>query len=567
MLSLHADEPGGIQGRGSNAPARLAVERRTLGVTLSDNRRTPARTTRLLPILAVCLAASLPYVSSTGNYFVNDDFGVVQLLSQKPPLYFPTWFVTSWMDDIWGATQDEIRPFPAVTYQLAAFWGPTSTLANHVMNVAVHAANALLVLAIARTVAGVGVVASTCAALVFAVLPLHAESVVWITGRVDTIPAVFFLGSFLTYALWRRGDVKATRLYLCSLLLFFCALFSKQNTIIMVATLVLYDFVAERRPIRASWSWLALYVPFAALTIGYLLLRYVLFGEAVREGHLTADGLAASRIFVGKHFQRMFFGGEVSRYPFGYIVALLVTTLSWFLVRSSVDANLRHGSAKVLYFGPCWWCLNLAPLVVVGYESTRHVYLASVGWAVVVGLVFHALWQQRPAAFRYATLAASAGLFVFYTVGLHAAVADWKVRARVSQKVVADLEREALAAPEGSLLIVGAPVRSWEWALPFAAQPPFTRMDLAERVSIVSPVLIDCCRDQWLTRTQRIIQAWSQRPSAPLVVLTWDGGTGAYSRLTDREDPELRSQVVALIDAATLEALDRAMFTILRRLQ
>ena len=182
-------------------------------------------------------------------------------------------------------------------------------------NIAFHAANALLVLAIARAVAGLSVIAATFAALVFAVLPLHAESVAWITGRVDTIPALFFLGSFLAYALWRRGEEKSTRLYLCSLLLFFCALFSKQNTIIMVATLFLYDLVAERRPIRASWSWLAPYVPFAALTIAYLLLRYVLFGEVAREGQLTADGLGVSRIFVGKHFQRMFFGGEVSRYP------------------------------------------------------------------------------------------------------------------------------------------------------------------------------------------------------------------------------------------------------------
>lgn len=527
----------------------------------------PSSMTRLLPVLAICLAASLPYVSSAGNYFVNDDFGVVQLLSQKPPLYFPRWFVTSWMDDIWGATQDEIRPFPALTYQLAAIGGATSPLANHVMNVAFHAANALLVLAIARTVAGLSVIASTYAAIVFAVFPLHAESVVWITGRVDTIPAVFFLGSFLTYAQWRRGEEKSTRLYLCSLFLFFCALFSKQNTIVMVATLFLYDRVAERRPIRASWSWLAPYVPFAVLTIAYLLLRYALFGEFAREGQLTADSLAVSRIFIGKHFQRMFFGGEVSRYPFGYISALLVTALAGFLLRSSDAANLRHGPAKVLYFGPCWWFLNLAPLVVVGYESTRHVYLASVGWAVVVGLVFHAIWHQRHVAFRYATLVVSAGLFVFYSVGLHAEVEDWNVRARVSQKVVADLEREALATPEGSLLIVGAPVRSWEWALPFAAEPPFTRTDLAERVSIVSPVLIDCCRDQWMARTRRIVQSWSQRTSGPLVALRWDAGTGAYSRLTDREDPALRSQVKALLDADSFESLDRAMLTILRRVQ
>ena len=126
----------------------------------------------------------------------------------------------------------------------------------------------------------------------FAILPLHAESVVWITGRVDTIPALFFLGSFLAYAQWRRGEGDRRGSTCCSLALFFCALFSKQNTIVMVATLVLYDLVAERRPIRVSWSWLAPYGPFAALTVAYLLLRYMLFGEVAREGQLTAEGLA-----------------------------------------------------------------------------------------------------------------------------------------------------------------------------------------------------------------------------------------------------------------------------------
>jgi len=528
--------------------------------------RLQSATKRLLAVLAICLAASLPYMSSVDNYFVNEDFGVVSLLSQKPLLYFPRWFVTSWMDDIWGATQDEIRPFPAVTYQLAALWGATSPLANHVTNIAFHAANALLVLAIARAVVGVSFLASTYAALVFAILPLHAESVAWITGRVDTMPALFFLGSFLAYAHWRRGDAKSWRLYLCSIVLFFCALFTKQNTIVMVGTLFLYDLVAERRPIRASWSWLAPYVPFAVVTVAYLLLRYVLFDQIAREEHLTADGLALSRIFVGKHFLRMFFGGEVARYPGGYIAALLLPVCAWFLMRSSGAANLRNAPAMVLYFGPCWWFLCLAPLAVVGYESTRHVYLASVGWAIILGLVLHASWHVRHAAFRYGTMVASAGLLVFYTVGLQAEVAEWNLRSRVSQKVVTDLEREALATPEGSLLIVGAPARSWEWSLPFAAQRPFTRTDLTERVAIVSPVLIDCCRDQWAERTRRIVRTWSQRASAPLVALRWDARTGTYSRLTDREDAALRSQVMALLEADTSETLDRAMLTILRRI-
>lgn len=521
-------------------------------------------TTRLLAVFVVCLAASIPYWSTVGNYFVNDDFGVVQLLSQKPAFYFPRWFVTSWMDEIWGAVQDEIRPFTAVTYQVAALWGATSTFANHGLNIAFHAGSALLVLAAARTAAGLPLVASTYAALVFAVLPLHAESVAWITGRVDTIPTVFYLGSFVAYSRWRRHGSTSTPVYLCSLTLFFCALFSKQNTIVMVAALVLYDRLVEERPIRASWSWLAPYVPFIVLTVGYLSLRYVLFGQVAREGHLTADGLRLSQIFVGKHLQRMFFGGEVSRYPFGYISAVLLTASIWFLARTSA-ADSRRSSSIVLYFGPCWWILGLAPLAVVGYESTRHVYLASVGWAIVIGVVFHSLWHVNRPWLRYITMAAAVGLLALYTVGLRAELSEWNIRARVSQQVVADVEREAVATPKGTLLIVGAPVRSWEWSLPFAAQRPFTGVDLAERVSIVSPILIDCCRDQWLERTQRTLRLWSARESAPVVVLTWDARTGSRSKLTDGEDAALRAEVMALLDVNTAEALDRAMLSILGR--
>jgi hypothetical protein len=133
--------------------------------------------------------------------------------------------------------------------------------------------------------------------------------------------------------------------------------------------------------------------------------------------------------------------------------------------------------------------------------------------------------------------------------------------------VVADLEREALATPEGTLLIVGAPVRSWEWSLPFAAQRPFTGTNLAERVSIVSPILLDCCRDQWMERTRQTLKLWSTRESAPVVVLTWDARTGARSRLTNDEDAALRNHVTALLDADTAAALDRSMLSILGRVR
>ena len=79
-----------------------------------------ALTRGLTPWVIVALAAILPYIVTIFDYFVRDDFGVVQLLAQKPFSYFPRWFASSWMDGIWGDVPDEVRPFPALSYQLTA---------------------------------------------------------------------------------------------------------------------------------------------------------------------------------------------------------------------------------------------------------------------------------------------------------------------------------------------------------------------------------------------------------------------------------------------------------------
>jgi hypothetical protein len=70
-----------------------------------------------------------------------------------------------------------------------------------------------------------------------------------------------------------------------------------------------------------------------------------------------------------------------------------------------------------------------------------------------------------------------------------------------------------------------------------------------------------------MERTRRTLQEWSARDSAPLLALQWDAQTGGYSRLTDREDPTLRDDVMALLETDTFEAMDRAMLAILRRVR
>lgn len=513
--------------------------------------RSEAFTTGLTPWLIVGLAAILPYLPTIHDYFVRDDFGVVQLLAQKPFSYFPRWFASSWMDDIWGYLPDEVRPFPALSYQLTALGGPVSPFLHHALNILIHAANGLLVMAIALRAAGLGVPAATTAALVFVLLPVHAESVAWITGRVDSMPAFFYLASFLAYVRYRQESRRA--LYGWAILLFFVALFTKQNTITMVATLAGYDVIVGRRRILPLVAFIRPYVPFAAMTAAYLWLRYLLFGQVAREGALNARALEDFAVLLGRHTRHVV-AGDMNAPAIVVWVALTAVVAVWLATRARTRmqvASVPVGwGRRLLYFGPVWWAIGVLPIAVAGYHSPRHVYLAAVGWAIVLGIVFEAAWLARTSVtWRRAVAASAALVLLVYIVPLYRSVVDWREMADVSHTVVRDVRDAALSAPPGSLIVVGAPGRSWEWALPFAVRPPYQRTDLRDRVFIISPRALSCCTGPWYEETRQAIRAWSSggsRDSA--VALRWDPRTGALSRATGVDTPQLTALIRALAD-------------------
>jgi hypothetical protein len=517
----------------------------------------------LLAALAVCLAALAPYLSTLDDYFVRDDFGVVQLLAAKPAAYFPRWFVTPWMDDIWGFVPDEIRPFPAVSYQLTALGGAASPWLHHAFNIALHAVNGLLVMAVARLVVRLTLPAAAFAGVVFVLLPVHAESVAWITGRVDSMPALFYVASFLAYARW-RASAASRRLYIAALTLFFVALFTKQNAITMVATLAAYDALTQPRP-RTLPAWLGPYVPFAAMTGGYLWLRYRLFGEMAREGAIDPSRIAGFVETANRHLAHVV-GGRVDAWSTALAAALAALAVAWMLAArdaagADAPARGRQRRASVLFFGPVWWFIGVAPTLVAGYESPRHVYLAAFGWPIVLAIAFDGLRHavDRP-AWRRTAWAAAALVLAMYSVRLHAVVGEWSTMAAVSRKAVADVRAESLAAPEGSLLILGVPIRSWEWAIPFALRPPFVEEDLTKRVSVIAPAWLSCCRGQWFGETRRTLADWTARGGdGRVIVMRWDEQTGALSRRSDVEEPALRAIVPVLLEVDTSEALDAAI--------
>jgi len=499
--------------------------------------------------IVVVAAAVAMYAPTIHDYFIQDDFGVVSLFSQRSIAMFPRWFVAPWTEDIWGYVPDEIRPFPAASYVIASWFGAAAPEPNHVMNIAIHALNGLLVMWIAESAAGLGVLAAGAAGLVFVLLPIQAESVAWITGRVDSLPACFYFAAFLLYV---RDK------YWWSVALFFAALFSKQNTITFAPAIVAFDLIADPKgPRRIGEVRWGRYVPYVVLTLAFLALRYALFHEVARENALNAERVREFLSDSSKHLVRLVFGGPGVR-EWGWRetswIAGAALGVAGLLARARAAALWR----PLIYFAGVWIALGIAPILVSGYYSPRHMYLASLGWAVSIGIAIEALSRIEPArAMRAVAVAASLLLAMAYAVQLRGIVRDWNRRAAISASAVDRLQREAASTPQGTLVIAGVPGASWNFAIPHSLRPPFTPTDLTTRVEVISDSSDHCCDAiHWTAYTREGLQKW-QAAGAPAVALRWDERTGAMSRVSDQNDPQLRTFVSLLARANSREQMDQ----------
>jgi hypothetical protein len=190
-----------------------------------------------------------------------------------------------------------------------------------------------------------------------------------------------------------------------------------------------------------------------------------------------------------------------------------------------------------------------------------------------MGIGFDALRRVVPvresrlaAAWSHLITIATAAILVAYGMRLHAVISDWTRRAAVSERAVVELERQVSGAPADALVLIGTPPLSWEWAMPFAARPPYTRTDLTTRAFIVVPRVLHCCRGhQWETETRNALRRWQRQPDASIVAL-FVNDAGEVRRLTSSDDPDLAILVRTLRGTGSGDDLDGAIVDILRKL-
>lgn len=166
---------------------------------------------------------------------------------------------------IWFSLESPSQYFPLVytSFRLEyALWG-LEPAGYHWVNILLHAANALLVW---RLLFVLRVPGAWLAAAIFALHPVHVESVAWITERKNVLMGLFFLLALLAWVKFVEASSRQRWKYYGLALVFYAlALFSKTTACTLPAALLL---VLWLKGTRIDWRRLAQIVPFVVLGIG-----------------------------------------------------------------------------------------------------------------------------------------------------------------------------------------------------------------------------------------------------------------------------------------------------------
>jgi len=129
---------------------------------------------------------------------------------------------------------------------------------HHLTNLLLHAANSILLFVLLKKMTG-ALWRSAVVAALFAVHPLHVESVAWVAERKDLLSTFFFLLTVLAYVRYARRP--GWKIYAAVFLLFALGLMAKPMLVTLPFVLLLLDYWPLERIRVAESSRLSQYLP------------------------------------------------------------------------------------------------------------------------------------------------------------------------------------------------------------------------------------------------------------------------------------------------------------------
>jgi len=308
----------------------------------------------------------------------------------------------------------------AITTGHASNWHPLTWLSHmvdvqlfgvssgphHLMNLLLHTLNAVLLFVALRRMTS-SVAQSAFVAALFAVHPLHVESVAWVSERKDVLSAFFWMLTLLAYAAYARRP--AVPRYALVLLLFALGLLAKPMVVTLPFVLLLLDVwplgrltfgrdggrLISKGDGAIAMRLVGEKLPLLALAAASSIATVIVQRRGGAVGSLSAyplvlrvgNAIVTYVAYIGK----MIWPARLSAfYPYRQSVSFWAVVGAAFLLIAATAAVVRGARKRpYLLVGWFWYLGTLLPVigvVQVGLQSMadRYTYIPLIGLFIIV---------------------------------------------------------------------------------------------------------------------------------------------------------------------------------------
>jgi hypothetical protein len=340
--------------------------------------------------LGLVLATSLLYWPMTGHPFIAYDDGYYIVDNPRVTAGL------SWAGLRWAFTtfhEANWHPLTWLSHQLDCTLFGIWAGGHHLTNLVLHLLNTLLLFLLLFRLTSLAGRSAMVAAL-FALHPLHVESVAWVAERKDLLCAVFVLLSLHAYR--AHAGTGSHRAYLLAIVAFIGALLSKPMAVTLPFLLLLLDFwPLERWRAGNRWPLIREKVPFLILSIASSVVTIIAqkAGGAMISVNEAGIGLrlANAVVSIATYVRRSFWPSDLAvLYPFPrQIPSWQVTVSSILLAVAFMTAWRLRRHYPYLLAGILWFLGMLVPvsgLVQVGQQAMadRYTYLPAIGLCIAL---------------------------------------------------------------------------------------------------------------------------------------------------------------------------------------
>ena len=305
---------------------------------------------------------------------------------------------------------------------------------HHAVNLAIHTITTAILFLVLRTMTGSPVRSAFVAAL-FAIHPLHVESVTWVAERKDLLCGFFFLLTIGAYTRYAREGFRWGN-YILILLLYSLGLLSKPMAVTLPFVLLLLDYWPLQRTESVCWSRLLLEkAPLLVMALAVAWITTLGWG-GVNLGAMTGLPLAwrlgnAVVSYATYLFQMAWPSGMAVFYTHpARNLSLWSVWLSVALLVAITCAVIWQRRRRYLTVGWLWYLGMLIPVIGITQSGAqahadRFTYLPLIGIFVALTWLAADLASENKVPVQLTGFVASLVLVILMLVARHQ-VSFWK---------------------------------------------------------------------------------------------------------------------------------------------